>query len=162
MIGTPCDIVAAIRATLSERVLPQLEQATWLAGDIRSSLVLLTYLEDVLTHGREALGCSNAAMIGFLSDVCARRDVSFLSDTLRTRATAAVENAQRAEKADVHGLGEASNELKAAISEIIAASNSRGKGSADAAAVLGLRDCLRVVAAQEQILAGRAGTMPPF
>jgi len=157
MIGSPLDIVAAVRVTLVERVLPQLEAATWLAGDVRSSISLLTYLEDALASGAAMTGQGNAAMAAFLDDAAA---IPALPQDVRAQMEAAVTQSQAAEPADLGALAAAERALKSALSRFIAARDDAGLGSE--ALRDRLRDCLREVAACEQSVAQRAGTMTPF
>lgn len=157
MIGTPLSIVEAVRVSLVDRVLPQLEQATWLAGDVRSCIALLTYLEDALTSGVAMMGQANAAMIGFLGDAAATPG---LDGDARREIEAAVAQAVAVPQADLTGLEMAGRALKAALSRYIAARDAAGLE--DAAMTQRLRDCLRDVAACELTIAQRAEVMPPF
>lgn len=162
MIAPLAEIIAAIRVSLSERVLPQLEQASWVAADVRSSLALLTYLEDALSVGADALGRANTAMIELLAGLLQLREVSFMTPELRTRIPAAIEAARNVMPFDLTALDTACNSLKALVSELISASVTRGASRNDALAIQHLRSCLQVIAAEELRISRRAGEMPPF
>lgn len=156
MIGAPLRIVEAVRVTLAERILPQLDASTWLAGDVRSSITLLTYLEDALTMGAKMTLESNEAMIGFLRLPAASR----LPDALNEQIKRALAEAEQTPAGDLVGQYEAGRTLKAALSAFI---QLREEGLVEGAEfVEPLRACLRLMAQHEQAVAHRAGAMTPF
>lgn len=156
MIGAPLKIVETVRVTLAERVLPQLEASTWLAGDIRSSIALLTYLEDALTIGANMTAESIQAMTDFLR--LAIR--SPLPTDLRSQIEQAFVQAEQAPANDITAQYAVECKLKSALSAFIEA-REEGRAS-DADLVEPLRACLRQVAQHEQAVAHRAGGMTPF
>ncbi|HKQ81458.1 MAG TPA: hypothetical protein VJS42_04630 [Steroidobacteraceae bacterium] len=162
MIAPLSEIIAAIRVSLSERVLPQLQQASWIAADVRSSLALLTYVEDALSVGADALGRANVAMIELLEGLMELDEVSFITPELRSRIPPTIEATRNVPPSDLAALDVACNALKALISELISASSARRTDQNDVAAIQRLRSCLLVIAAEELRISRRAGEMPAF
>ena len=156
MIGAPLKIVETVRVTLVERVLPQLEASTWLAGDVRSSIALLTYLEDVLVTGAQMTRESNAAMIGFLKLAVG----SPIPQELGDRIGQALARADATPVDDLAGQYAVGRTLKSTLSAFIEAREAGCAGNPDL--VEPLRSCLRQVAQLEQSVAQRAGAMTPF
>ena len=156
MIGAPLKIVETVRVTLAERILPQLDAATWLAGDVRSSIALLTYLEDALTMGAQMTRDSNAAMTGFLKLAAG----SSIPQELGDRIGRALAQADATPADDLAGQYAAGHMLKSALSAFIEAREAGRAGNPDL--VEPLRSCLRQVAQLEQSVAQRAGAMTPF
>lgn len=161
MIGSPLFIVETVRRTLADRVLPQLEASSWLAGDVRSSMMLLTYLEDVLASGKTQAGQANEAMAAFLDDAAGNDALPFLTAALRDQAREAAATARAVDAGDLIALEAANRVLKDATSAVIGASHEEGAIPTPEFTDR-LRQCLRDVAACEQALSERAGQMTPF
>jgi hypothetical protein len=71
MIASADYVIKAIAETLEKDVLPQLQPATLLAGNVRSCIMLLTYLEDRVRLEGGTLFENNMAMRALLTEISA-------------------------------------------------------------------------------------------
>jgi hypothetical protein len=83
MMMSPEEVLAAISKSLIEQVLPHLEPANWVTSSVRSSAMLLIYLEDRVAMEPVILVQSIALIRGFLSEIADMGDVLPLTEAAR-------------------------------------------------------------------------------
>lgn len=159
MIADSQKIIAAIKTTLSDLVLPGMKAASWEAGNIRSCLVLLTYLEDTLAIGAQSTAKINKTIIAFIDDLILKMPFA-IAENEKRKIVNTLDAARAANPHDLSGIHKVNEELKALLSEIIHLSQKSKPW--DPELIGRLHDCLRTISAEDLKIAQRAGELPPF
>jgi hypothetical protein len=160
------DIVRAVSETLFEKVLPDLEPASWTASNIRACAMLLVYVEDRIRTETPILLETNALMRGLLIDVTEGRLPVTLDATLGAALEQALGRGEGPSGAtEIDGLAmenDAYKECLSLLSRHTAAARTRPDAPDDAAFRARLHDVLRIVQEREVTLAIRANQHIPL
>lgn len=159
MIADTQKIIDVIKTTLSELVLPEMKAASWEAGNIRSCLVLLTYLEDALKTGAESTAMINQTIIDFLDNLIEDMP-SAIEENARQRLTTSLEEARSANAKTLDEIISVNNNLKSLLSDVVALSQQSKPRNREM--VTRLHECLRTISKEDMKIAQRAGELPPF
>jgi hypothetical protein len=120
MIASADYVIKAIAETLEQDVLPRLEPATLLAGNVRSCIMLLTYLEDRVRLEGRTLSENNAAMRALLTEISA--DESFTQYNMHAQAQTVLETIPaRAAYVDVTQLAAENEFYKSVMQALVTA-----------------------------------------
>jgi hypothetical protein len=158
MMPTVLEIIARVRGVLAEQVLPELTATTWTAANIRSCIMLLTYIDDairlqptVLTQANDALkdiiAAGLAADDGWLDPKIRQQIESLLADDTSSPCRPG-------------SLEQENLQLKAAASNIIKCSAK--SGHRDLAFQSLIRERLSFINKCESTIYENAAKLPPF
>jgi hypothetical protein len=161
MIASSDYVIKAIAETLENDVLPQLEPATLLAGNVRSCIMLLTYLEDRVRLEGRTLFENNAAMRALLTEISA--DESFTRYNMQDQVRTALEAIPpRAAYVDVTALAAENEAYKMLMQSLVAALRATPDSSPGHAALRARLDtCLLNIGERDYAIVQRAEAKLP-
>jgi len=160
MITTCAKLFSVIRSVLTDQVLTNLEASTWTAANVRASLALLTYLEDLTKNGPKVLLENNATIGAFLSSL-GDRNLPWMSAPLLTRCRAALGRQARGD-VTLDRLIEENWTLQSLLVDVIRARNYATGAVPDDAFDHALRVCISSTTALDFSITRNASQMPPF
>ena len=160
------DLIRAVSDTLTNQVLPELEQASWTASHVRACAMLLLFAEDRVTSDRSLLLDTNATMRKFLESVfdgraCAPKGLIASAGVEKALS----EFAQIPAEAEVDLLTRANEAYKVVLMRLTRKSSEmrvRAGASDDSVFRGGLRECLASIHEREAKLAVRANLHLPL
>jgi hypothetical protein len=162
MIAAADYVIKAIAETLEQDVLPQLEPATLLAGNVRSCIMLLTYLEDRVRLEGRTLSENNAAMRALLTEISA--DESFARYNMQAQVRTVLENIPaRPAYVDVTALAAENESYKTVMQSLVTALRAApdATGPGHAALRARLDNCLLNIGERDYAIVQRAEAKLP-
>lgn len=161
MIASADYVIKAIAETLEQDVLPHLEPATLLAGNVRSCIMLLTYLEDRVRLEGRILSENNAAMRALLTELST--DDRLTRDSLLAQVQTVLQDIPaRGTYVDVTELAAENESYKSVLQSIVAAlRNTPDAGPSHAALRARLDTCLLSMGARDYTIVQRAEAKLP-
>ena len=162
MNNTALEIIQSVNETLSDQVLSEMEPKSWTASKLRSCIVLLTYLEDLLQEERSVLVKSNREMYDFLTEQFFNSDNLTLTDKelFSSISTSLMLFKGHRHDDDIDYLRSANRNFKRLLVRLINSKwRTESKGSVN---MVKLHDCLNSVKNLEACIGLRSKDLPPL